>query len=265
MNSYELYLKKTLTQKEFKTREKIQNHFNITKSKGFKNKKEIVIFLLIVSLAISLFYIMIIHNEAKKQKINLTIDVLFNLNPNIISLIFYIFMTMSVIFLFLTLVLFTYEQIVKSNYLKFKTKLNIDKIIQKPDFLSFLQNQIQEHFNFDIQSNFVKDFENVGNKNEINNIISFIAKYSDNGKLGDYFLSFSKEVYHQKKNYYFNTEKDFLNNKYILIKLLALINLNKLEEEKMKNLSEDLKEKVEFLKTKKEKEDFFNSFKTKTS
>lgn len=176
------------------------------------------------------------------------LDILLSLPVNI-------FVFGGIISSFCFLISISFEWIIKK---KNKEK-EIDDIIKKADFLPFLQNTIEKYFNFDIQTNFIKDLNNIGEEGE-SGVISFISRYYDK-KDGAYFRTFLKEIYYQEKWYTFKTEKDWLNNKHILIKLLALINLNKLEEEKEKQLLKELKEKFNQLKDEKEKEDFLKKFK----
>lgn len=250
MNSYELYLKNCFTEKELKKQQKIKNQIDLINSDKFNCLKFYSFLIGIIFIGASLFMSVNIFAVSKNVRM---LDILLSLPVNI-------FVFGGIISSFCFLISISFEWIIKK---KIKIKKNkekeIDDIIKKADFLPFLQNTIEKYFNFDIQANFIKDFNNIGEVGE-SNIISFIKGYYDK-KDSTHFHTFSKEVCYQGEWYTFKTEKDWLNNKHILIKLLALINLNKLKEEKEKKLLKELKEKYNQLKDEKEKEDFLKKFK----
>lgn len=246
MNSYELYLKTNFTEKEIRKQKIIKKLIDFSKNDLFDTWKCYLVGTSIALLAATFLLTTIIYIGSKGVTI---MEILLNI-PIII-----IFLSGITLF-FLFLILTNFERILS---LKKNNILDMDEILQKPDFLSFLQKKIQEFFNFDIQKNFIKDFENA-ESNEMSEIIDFISKHYDKAKKEIYFYPFIKQISCEERKYHFKSKGDWMDNKYLLIKLLALIDLNEVDKEKIKNLSKELKKKLNELKIE-EAENFFKSFK----
>lgn len=249
-NIYELYLKSNFTDKELALQYEMKDYLDKHKKDYLKSNKVFFFRLFLILLNVILIIGYFLFSGFDKQGF---------------SIFEFLFFTPFVLFIFLLgFIYFLYFKgdIVDKKFNSFKSQLKIDfnDIVEKPDFLIFLQNKVREIYNFDLQQAFEYDFKNVNDYFSKSTIIDFLSLQYYCGSNNFYcsFYSTVKKLIYNNKTYSFDTTENLLANKNILIEILSLIKLPNSVEEK---LSEDLKIKLHQLNLKTEKEDFLNKFK----
>lgn len=206
-NIYELYLKNHFTKEELKEQYKIKSFIDKFDNNFFITTKTLILFLLCLNLIITTFVFIEVEFYGVQYLTFLNFLISFD------CFLFFLYL----IGFFINLKLKSFKQ---------QLKIDFKDIIQKPDYFIFLQNKIQEIYNFDTQKAFEFDFKNVDEIGE-SKIIKFLGfnYLCEENYFHCSFYPKIKKIFYIDKTYSFDTTKNLLLNKMILIEILSLIKL----------------------------------------